>query len=241
MLTVSNACLPLLSEQQVNTMAADAYKDALSKGRKENKLNKNTVQVQKLRRIGKKLSAQVGIYRNDALDWNWQINLVESEQLNAYCMPGGKIMFYSGIINKLKLNDDEIAAIMGHEMAHALREHSREAMSRAYALQLSKDVAGALFGINVNNQLTDTVINYGLTLPNSRTNEAEADLIGLELMARAGYNPDAAVTLWQKMSGESKQQPPEFMSTHPSHDTRITGLRANITKVQPLYKAALKQ
>ncbi|MRI32099.1 peptidase M48 [Endozoicomonas sp. OPT23] len=231
----------LLSEQQVNTMAADAYKEALSKSREEKVLNKNLVQVQKLRRIGKKLSAQVGIYRKDALRWNWQINLIESEQLNAYCMPGGKIMFYSGIIDKLKLNDDEIAAIMGHEMAHALREHSREAMSRAYTLQLGKDVAGALFGINTNNQLTDAVITYGLTLPNSRTNEAEADLIGLELMARAGYNPNAAVTLWQKMSKESKQQPPEFMSTHPSHDTRIAGLKSNIAKVAPLYKVAIKK
>ena len=231
----------LLSEQQVESMAADAYKEALVKGSKDKKLNRNTAQLRKLRRIGEKLSAEVGVYRKDALNWDWQVNLLESEQLNAYCMPGGKIMFYTGIIDKLNLTDDEIAAIMGHEMAHALREHSREAMSRAYALQLGKDVAGALFGVDINNQLTDAVITYGMTLPNSRTNEAEADLIGLELMARAGYNPNAAVTLWQKMSKESKQQPPEFMSTHPSHDTRITGLKANIAKVMPLYKAALKQ
>ena len=149
---------------------------------------------------------------------------------------------YSGIIDKLELTDDEIAAIMGHEMAHALREHGREAMSQAYALEMGKNTIGILLGVNQQTmQLGSALANYALTLPNSRTNEVEADLIGLELMARAGYNPKAAISLWQKMDKASQSQPPEFMSTHPSHDTRIHGLQANLVKVMPLYEQAKKQ
>ncbi|MGI9282287.1 MAG: M48 family metallopeptidase [Endozoicomonas sp.] len=229
----------MLSEEQVNTMAAEAYLQELSKGRKAQLLNKDQAQVRRLRKIADRLVGQVGIYRQDAVSWQWEVNLLEDEQLNAYCMPGGKIMFYSGILSKLKLTDDEVAAIMGHEMAHALREHGREAMSQAYAVQLGKDAVQVLLGVNTHG-LADTVANYALTLPNSRTNEAEADLIGLELMARAGYNPKAAVSLWQKMSQEGGSNVPEFMSTHPSHETRISGLQANVTKVEPLYRAAAK-
>ncbi|WP_067519628.1 M48 family metallopeptidase [Endozoicomonas ascidiicola] len=230
----------LLSEEQVNAMSVQAYKEELSKASKKGNLNQNAAEVKRLRGIGKRLVSHVGVFREDARRWNWEVNLTTDEQLNAYCMPGGKIMFYTGIINKLKLNDDEIAAIMGHEMAHALREHGREAMSQAYGIQLGQDALGILLGISPDvMNIGSTVVNYALTLPNSRTNEAEADLIGLELMARAGYNPRAAVSLWQKMSAESGQKVPEFMSTHPAHDTRINGLRANIVKVDPLYRKAI--
>ncbi len=229
----------LLSEQQVNTMAAKAYQDELKKAQQQGVLNQNTTDVKRLRKIAKALTEQVQVFRQDAKSWQWEVNLVTDNQLNAYCMPGGKIMFYSGIINTLQLTDDEIAAIMGHEMAHALREHGRESMSQAYAVQLGS-TAAALFGVNKEvMQLGNTVVNYALTLPNSRTNEAEADLIGLELMARSGYNPQASVSLWQKMSARSGKNVPEFMSTHPAHDTRINGLRANIAKVEHLYRQAI--
>ncbi|KEQ18974.1 M48 family metallopeptidase [Endozoicomonas numazuensis] len=230
----------MLSEEQVHTMASEAYLQELGKGRKAELLNKDQKEVRRLRQIADRLIEQVGIYRQDATSWQWEVNLLEDEQLNAYCMPGGKIMFYTGILNKLKLTDAEVAAIMGHEMAHALREHGREAMSQAYAVQLGKDAVQILLGVNTYG-LADTVANYALTLPNSRTNEAEADLIGLELMARAGYNPEAAVSLWQKMSQEGGNNVPEFMSTHPSHETRISGLKVNVVKVEPLYRAAIKQ
>ena len=230
----------MLSEQEVNKMAADAYKKELAKARKDKSLNQNTETLKRLRKIGDDLIAQVGVFRSDAQQWRWEINLTTSDQLNAYCMPGGKIMFYSGIIEKLNLNDAEIAAIMGHEMAHALREHGREGMSQAYAVAMGRNTLGIILGIDPHlMQLGDTVVNYALTLPNSRTNEAEADLIGLELMARAGYDPKAAVTLWQKMDKESGgDKPPEFMSTHPANETRISGLQANIPKVEYLYKQA---
>lgn len=233
----------MLSEQEVNKMSSDAYQEQLAKARKAKVLNIDTDTLKRLHAIGDDLIAQVGVFRPDARQWQWEINLMKDKQLNAYCMPGGKIMFYSGIIDKLSLTDDEIAAIMGHEMAHALREHGREGMSQAYAIAMGRNTLGILLGVDPKlMQLGDTVVNYALTLPNSRTNEVEADLIGLELMARAGYNPQAAVTLWQKMDKESGgDKPPEFMSTHPANETRIQGLQANIHKVEPFYKQARKK
>ncbi|MCW7554702.1 M48 family metalloprotease [Endozoicomonas gorgoniicola] len=225
----------MLSESEVNQMAAEAYRKALAKGKKDGTLNQNHKQLKQLRAIADRLVKQVGVFRMDALHWDWEVNLLTSQQLNAYCMPGGKIMFYTGILDELKLTDDEIAAIMGHEMAHALREHGREAMSHAYVQQLGFSAAAALLGAGRSAmQMADAVVNYGMTLPNSRTNEVEADLIGLELMARAGYDPHAAVTLWEKMSAAGGGSPPEFMSTHPAHNTRISGLRASIPKVRHL-------
>ncbi|WP_330925034.1 M48 family metallopeptidase [Candidatus Sororendozoicomonas aggregata] len=229
----------LLSAQQVDEMADKAYRDTLKASNKKQVLNQDRVTLKRLRAIADKLIAQVGTFRTDALKWDWQVNLITDKQLNAYCMPGGKIIFYSGIIHKLTLTDDEIAAIMGHEMAHALREHGREAMSEAYAVALGKSALYVMFGVNDDAlALADTVVNYSLTLPHSRTKEVEADLMGLELMARAGFNPQAAVTLWEKMSKVGGNQPPEFMSTHPNHDTRINGLAAAVHKVNALYQQA---
>ena len=131
--------------------------------------------------------------------------------------------------------------MVGHEIAHALREHSREAMSKAYGVEMARQGAGALFGLGQNSiALADQVVNYAMTLPNSRANENEADLIGLELSARAGYDPNAAITLWNKMSKASEGAPPEFMSTHPASESRIASLQAAIPKVMPLYEAARK-
>ncbi|MGI2028390.1 M48 family metallopeptidase [Endozoicomonas acroporae] len=232
----------LLSESQVNAMSARAYQEALNQAREKEVLNRKPADVKRLRRIADRLVSHVGVFRQDARSWQWEVNLMTDKQLNAYCMPGGKIMFYTGIIDTLKLTDDEIAAIMGHEMAHALREHGRESMSQAYAVQLGQDTLGILLGVSPElMSVGSTVVNYALTLPNSRTNEAEADLIGLELMARAGYNPEASVSLWKKMSAQSGGSVPEFMSTHPSHDTRINGLNANIRKVDPLYRQAISK
>ena len=225
----------MLSEKEVNQMSSEAYQQELAKGKEAGTLNENEQQLKQLRDIADNLVKHVGVFRSDALQWDWEVNLLTDKQLNAYCMPGGKIMFYTGILDELKLTEDEIAAIMGHEMAHALREHGREAMSRAYVQQLGFSAAAALLGADQNAmQMADMVVNVAMTLPNSRTNEAEADLIGLELMARAGYNPDAAVTLWEKMGSAGGESPPEFMSTHPANDTRINGLQANIPKVKHL-------
>ena len=146
-------------------------------------------------------------------------------------------MFYSGIIDRLNLTDDEIAAIMGHEISHALREHSRERLSREYATQTGIGLAASIFGLSQGQaELAGTAGNLGLSLPHSRTQESEADQIGLELMARAGYNPQAAVTLWQKMQKASQGEPPQFLSTHPTSSSRIAELQSLMPKVTPLYQ-----
>lgn len=230
----------MLSEQEVNTMYAQAYTETLQEAQSQGALvSKNNPQTKRLQAIGDRLIAQVGALRPDAVKWDWQVNLINSPEINANCGPGGKIIFYTGIIDTLQLTDDEIAAIMGHEIAHALREHGRESMSKAYGVSAASEIAG-MFGVKTENlNLAQTGVNYLMTLPNSRTNENEADLFGLELSARAGYNPQAAVTLWQKMD-KLGGSGPEFMSTHPSNSNRITALQAAIPKVMPLYEAAKK-
>ena len=231
----------MLSSQEVDQMYAQSYQQTLGEASSKGVLDKTSANAKRLQAIANRLIAQAPAFRPDAAQWNWEVNLIKSDELNANCGPGGKIIFYSGIIEQLKLSDDEIAAIMGHEIAHALREHGRESMSKAYGIEIAKQGAGALLGLGQDSLgLADTVVNYSLTLPNSRSNENEADLIGLELAARAGYNPNAAITLWQKMGQASQNSPPEFMSTHPASSSRIASLEAAIPKVMPLYQQAPK-
>lgn len=228
-----------LSTAEVNQMYAQSYQQTLSEAASKGVLDKTSNNAKRVNAIAKRLVAQAPMFRADAAQWQWETNLIDSPELNANCGPGGKIMVYSGLIEQLQLTDDELAAVMGHEVAHALREHGREAMSKAYGVTLAKQGAGALLGLDQDTMgLADTVVEYSLTLPNSRSNENEADLIGLELAARAGYNPNAAVTLWQKMGQAGGQTPPEFMSTHPSSSSRTQALQAAIPKVMPLYQQA---
>jgi len=231
----------MLSAQEVDQMYAQSYQKTVGEASSKGVLDKTSNEARRVQLIADRLIAQAPNFRPDAAQWKWEVNLIKSDELNANCGPGGKIIFYTGLIDTLKLTDDEIAAIMGHEIAHALREHGREAMSKAYGIEMAKQGAGALLGLGQDTMaLADTVANYGMTLPNSRANENEADLIGLELAARAGYNPNAAITLWNKMSKVSEGAPPEFMSTHPASSSRIAALQAAIPKVMPLYEQARK-
>lgn len=233
--------LMMLSEQQVDELSKESYVQMREQAKKEKKLVVSGPAVDRLQKIADRLVGQVGVFRPDASKWPWQVSLIDENTLNASCLPGGRIVFYSGIINTLKLTDDEIAAIMGHEIAHALREHGREGMSEAYMVQLGSTLAGSVLGVSKETMgLANDVVHYAMTLPNSREKESEADIIGLELMARAGYNPEAAVTLWQKMSAQGGKRPPEFLSTHPATSTRIADLRKYIPRVQPLYQQAAK-
>ena len=231
----------MLSSAEVNQMYAQSYQKTVGEANTQGVLDKSSNDAKRLQTISDRLIAQAPVFRPDSAQWNWEVNLIKSDELNANCGPGGKIIFYTGLMDKLKLTDAEIAAIVGHEIAHALREHGREAMSKAYGIEMAKQGAGALFGLGQDSlALADTVANYGMTLPNSRENENEADLIGLELAARAGYDPNAAITLWNKMAKASEGAPPEFMSTHPSSSSRIASLQAAIPKVMPLYQQARK-
>ncbi len=181
---------------------------------------------------------------NRAKDWKWEVMLIGSKQLNAFCMPGGKIAFYTGIIDTLQLTDDEIAQIMGHEIAHAILEHGRERAAKGTATKvvtIGASVLSAVFGFgDLGGQLVGgaaqmTMLKYG------RTDETEADAVGQDIAARAGYDPRAGIVLWQKMSTASKGAPPEFMSTHPSHTTRIKELESHLVQTLPLYGKASGQ
>jgi predicted Zn-dependent protease len=228
-----------LSAQEVNQAYAQSYQQTLGEAKSKGELDTTSADAKRLNAIAARLIKVAPVLRPDSAQWDWEVNLIKSDDLNANCGPGGKIIFYTGLIQKLKLTDAEIAAVMGHEIAHALREHGREAMSKAYGIELAKQGAGALLGLGNNAMiLADTAVQYGMTLPNSRANESEADLIGLELMARAGYDPNASITLWNKMNAAGGAGQPEFMSTHPAPGNRIASLQANIAKVMPLYQQA---
>ncbi|MEN5304966.1 MULTISPECIES: M48 family metallopeptidase [unclassified Pseudomonas] len=231
----------MLSTDEVNQMYAQSYQQTLGEASSKGVLDKSSADAKRVQTIANRLIAQAPKFRPDAAQWKWEVNVIKSDELNANCGPGGKIIVYTGLIDQLKLTDAEIAAVVGHEIAHALREHSREAMSKAYGVEMARQGAGALLGLGQDSMaLADAVVNYSMTLPNSRANENEADLIGLELSARAGYDPNAAITLWNKMSKASEGAPPEFMSTHPASSSRIASLQAAIPKVMPLYEAAKK-
>lgn len=236
--------LLLLPEYMAMDMSETGYNEILDNAMKDGTLNTDTTQVERVRDISYNLINQTYVFRDDAQEWNWEINVIDSEQINAFCMPGGKIVVYSGLITKLDTTDDELAAVIGHEIAHALREHGRERMSSALVQQIG--ILG--FAIFLSNQdgsfISKQAILQGVALgttlffalPNSREQEREADDMGLELTALAGYNPIAAVSLWRKMDAQTDTAPPEFLSTHPSNENRIEDLQIEAKKYEKLYK-----
>ena len=239
---VNRSQFMLASSSEVDRLAAISFNEQNQKAKEKNALITSGPAYDRLKTISNRLISQTGIFRDDTRQWNWQLVLINATTLNATCAPGGKITFYSGLIEQLNLTDDEIAAIMGHEIAHALREHGRERLSQSMAQSAITNIAMMAAGgygsaISAANQAAQ----YVLVLPNSRQNESEADAIGLELAARAGYNPQAAISVWQKMIKENQGKgPPEFLSTHPSGETRIEQLTELMPTVEPLYKAAPK-
>ena len=197
-------------------------------------------QLERLRFIAQRLIPFTYEWNERARQWQWDVSLIQSSQINAFCMPGGKIAFFSGILQKLKLTDDEVAMVMGHEMAHALREHAREQMGKTVATRGAIELGAALFGLGDGGRLVAGMGGKLLTLKFSRDDESEADLLGMELAARAGYDPHAGVTLWQKMAEANKGAPPQFVSTHPSGPRRIQDIELNLPVVRPIYARATK-
>ena len=197
-------------------------------------------QVVRLRAIAQRIIPYTYEWNPRARSWQWEVNLLGDKSINAFCMPGGKIAFFYGILQQLQLNDDEVAMIMGHEMAHALREHARERMGKTMATRGGIEIAAAVFGLGNLSRMAADMGGQLLTLKFGRDDESEADLVGMELAARAGYDPKAGVTLWQKMGEASKGAPPQFLSTHPSGPTRIQDIQASLPKVTGLYERAAK-
>lgn len=225
----------------VERMALVHYADQYSKAKAAGRLLESGPEYDRLKVIGGRLIRQTAVFRDDTKQWKWHLSLIDAPVLNASCSPGGKITFYTGIIRRLNLSDDEIAAIMGHEIAHAIREHGREKVSEAMGQQLVVSLAAASTKSPAQNAaLANQVVQLLYTLPHSREKESEADKIGLELMARAGYDPRAAINVWRKMALASGQSTPEFLSTHPSDASRISELTALQPIVQPLYSSAPK-
>ena len=228
--------LVLVSEDQAQASSAQAYTQTLSEAQKQGKLSTDAALNSRVRRIPDRLIAEAKLMYTPSRDWQWSVAVIDDPSLNAWCMPGGKMAIYTGIVHKLKLTDDEIAQIMGHEIAHALLGHGRERMSRAIAMQSGMQLGSIVAGRDLS--ILAPVADIALTLPHSRASESEADRYGVELAARAGFDPRAAVRLWEKMAAASGDGPPQFLSTHPPAGNRIQALTALMPQMMPIYERA---
>ena len=232
----------LVPAEVLENSSVEQYQELLQQARSKGALAADSnVQLQRIRGIAQRLIPYTSQWNPRASQWRWEVNLIGSKQINAFCMPGGKIAFYTGIIDQLKLSDDEIAMIMGHEMAHALREHSREQLAKNQATSLGISLGAQLLGLG---DLSSAAARFGgqlLSLKFSRNDESEADLVGLELAARAGFNPQAAVSLWRKMGEATGEGGIGFLSTHPTGPDRIRQLESNVPRVMPLYEQARRR
>jgi predicted Zn-dependent protease len=241
----SSSLAKLVPAEEIESAATQQYKEMLQQAASQKALAPaEHPQVIRLRAIAKRLipfSNSPNLKSTSrAASWQWEVNLIGSKQINAFCMPGGKIAFYSGILDQLQLTDDEVAQVMGHEIAHALREHARARMGKSAATQGAIELGASLLGLGGGGRYLAGMGGKLLTLRFGRDDESEADKIGLDLAARAGYDPRAGVTLWQKMGVANKGAPPQWLSTHPAGKTRIKDLESNIPSVQSLYDKAGK-
>ena len=232
----------LVSSDQVNASAAQAYEQVLAQARQQGALDKDAATMQRVKNIVTRLIPATGALRPDAPGWKWEVHVLSSSEVNAWCMPGGKIAVYTGLIDKLQPTDAELSAVIGHEIGHALREHSREQVSRQMGEQVALGIASAVLNLpDIAQQLAPAILDVTFNLPHSRQQETEADRVGVELMARAGYDPHAAVSLWEKMSKlQNGGKPPQLLSTHPSDEARLADVRKDADKVMPLYQTAKK-
>lgn len=232
----------LVPAETLENSATQQYQELLQKAKVQGALaDASNPQLQRLRAIAQRLIPYAVQWNPRASQWRWEVNLIVSKQINAFCMPGGKIAFYTGIIDQLKLTDDEIAMIMGHEMAHALREHSREQLAKNQATSLGISLGAQLLGLGDIGNAAARLGGQLLSLKFSRNDESDADLVGLELAARAGYNPQAAVSLWRKMGEATGEGGIGFLSTHPTGPDRIRQLEGNVPRVTGLYEQARRR
>ena len=232
----------LVPDAMLENSATEQYQQLLQQAKAQGALaGPDNAQLQRLRIIAQRIIPYTPQWNSRASQWRWEVNLIGSKQINAFCMPGGKIAFYTGIIDQLKLSDDEIAMVMGHEMAHALREHSREQLAKNQATSIGISLGAQLLGLGDIGSAAARVGGQLLGLKFSRNDESDADLVGLELAARAGYNPQAAVSLWRKMGEATGQGGVGFLSTHPTGPDRIRQLEGNVPRVMGLYEQSRRR
>lgn len=226
----------LVPAENIERAGVQQYHQILAQAQAKGALAPDSnAQLQRLRAIASKITPFTAQWNPRAASWKWEVNLIGSKQINAFCMPGGKIAFFTGILEQLKLSDDEVAMVMGHEMAHALREHARARLAKNAGTGAALSIAAQLFGLGQAGDLAARAGTQLITLKFSRSDETDADLVGLELAARAGYDPKASVSLWTKMAKASKSEGAiGFLSTHPSGPDRIKVLQANVPKVEGL-------
>lgn len=234
---VNRSQLQIISSEELNASAKTNYMGIMNQAKSQGAVDKNSPTAKRVHTIFRRLVPHTTTFRPDANQFEWEINVIRSNELNAFAMPGGKMVVYSGIVERLNLSDDEVAAIVGHEMAHVLREHSREKVSQQIVKASGISLVAAALGLgSAGDSLLQQAGDLAFSLPFSRTMESEADTIGLELMALGGYDPNAAVTLWQKMAKASGNSGSSLLSTHPSGPERITNLQSQIPKVAHLRK-----
>jgi len=233
----------LVPAEQLEQAGAQQYAQLLAEARSKKLLaGPDNAQLKRLRAIAARIIPFAPQWNPRAAQWKWEVNLIASKTVNAFCMPGGKIAFFSGILEQLKLTDDEVAMVMGHEVAHALREHARAQLAKRTGTGMALSIGAQLLGLGQLGDLAARGATQLLSLQFSRSDESDADLVGLELAARAGYDPRASVTLWQKMGKvEGSGNSIGFLSTHPSGPDRIAKLQANIPRVEGLYEAARRR
>ncbi len=232
----------LVGDDEAARHSAQAYYQLLANAEKQHVLDDDPATVSRVRSIAQPLIAQAMALRSETRLWQWEVHVLKSDQVNAWCMAGGKIAVYTGLIEKIRPSDDELAQVLGHEIAHALLSHQAEKMSRVQLQKLGLTLgvlAGAVAGYNLSGAagLADTVATIGLDLPNSRRAENEADAVGIELAAKAGYNPHAAVSLWEKMIAVGGSEGPDWLSTHPNPEQRLHNMRAKAQQLMPVYEA----
>jgi Zn-dependent protease with chaperone function len=231
----------LVPADRLEYAAGQQYSQMLEQARAKRALAPEShPQLQRLRDIARRMIPDATRWNGRARDWRWEVNLIGSQQINAFCMPGGKIAFFTGILDKLKLTDDETAMVMGHEMAHALREHARARIAKSQGTGVALSLGAALLGLGQWGDLAANVGTQLLTLKFSRDDEVEADLVGLEMAARSAFAPEASIALWEKMAqAQDRGGMPGFLSTHPTGPDRILRLRENVPRVQGLYQQAI--
>jgi len=234
----------LVSSEEMEKTASQQYEQLVQEAYQSHALMGPTaLEVIKVRDIAKTLIQEANRYNPRAQHWAWEVNVIDAKAVNAFCMPGGKIVVYTGLIKQLALSEDELAVVMGHEMSHALLEHTRARLAKSMTTQGIARIGGVLASgvLGVDPRLTDYMAREGaglLSLKFSREDEQAADALGLELAARVGFDPRAGISLWQKMQALSKGAPPVWLSTHPSDSSREQSIRAELPRVMPLFERA---